>query len=166
MRPITFAASAHRGPWLKRIAAGLSFLYVFGGCYSAEQIKPAELPKLNGGFSEPIARTGNTTVVAVSVARVERPDGTLTEVRGRPDVELTLRSGETLTFGAPVLSEAEDDALVLRSENRAKTRVLFSNIEKAEVTQYDGTKTVLLMTGFALAIPLITLGVLVGTAKR
>lgn len=144
-----------------KITSFLCILQALAGCYTAEAVKPAELPKLNGGFVEPIARTGNATVIAVSVARVEREDGTILEVHGKPDVYLTLRSGTRLDFDGPVLAEADDDSLTLRSENRAKTRVSFKDIEKAEVSQYDGTKTWLAYMGGSLALTGILVAVLV-----
>jgi hypothetical protein len=40
------------------------------------------VPKLHGSFRTPIGHEGNTTIVAVRVADVEREDGTLAQIKG------------------------------------------------------------------------------------
>ncbi len=147
----------------KTLAVLLSALVLNTGCYSAQQVKPAEIPKLNGSFAQPVAQVGNTTVIAVSVARLERPDGTLTEIKGQPkSVIVTLHSGEEIEFDSPVLADAEEEALVLRSENRAKTRILFGDIAKAEVNAYDPGKSMALMLGLGGGTILVGTAILLG----
>jgi hypothetical protein len=112
------------------------------GCYDWELIKPTELPKLNGSFSTPIGHAGNTTVVAVRVADVEREDGTLTQIKGNFDLKVTRENDDVVEFEHPVLAEIDDDDLVVRGGNRAKTHIPLTEIKHAEVSQLNvGTTT-------------------------
>jgi hypothetical protein len=128
------------------------------GCYSSTEIKPTEIPKLNGGRRDLDAFDSKYTVMTV-----ERPDGTLTKIEGASYVRLTLRNGAEVDFEPPVLAELEDDALNLRGANRPKTSVKLNEVSKAEVSNYSSVRTSLLLAGLGVLLGLVVVGVWVGS---
>ena len=129
------------------------------GCSSWEMVRPAEVPKLSGSFSSAVAQVGTHTAVVVPVTDVERPDGTLVQIRGGYDLRLALISGGYYEFNHPVSAVQEGDALVVRGANRAATQIPLADIQKAEVSQHSKWKTmylsILLTIPLTLALPLI-----------
>ncbi|MEN9578403.1 MAG: hypothetical protein RJA70_1412 [Pseudomonadota bacterium] len=139
-----------------RVLALAMILLAIPGCYSSQQIKPTELPKLNHAFATPVASSGGQ-VLAVRVAQVEKPDGTLTEVAGEFDVELTLRRGEKLVFDHPVRASLEGESLTIAGGNRRSTAFRLADITEVRVTQFQSGKTLLAIYGVGSGIMLIVL---------
>lgn len=130
------------------------------GCTSWVEIKTTELPKLNGGAvaaGTVVSGTQRGEVVAVSVAEVEKPDGTLEQIKGEFDVRLTRQQGSPEVFESPVRSTVEGESLTIQSGNRARTSFSLAEIRKTEVSQPNATGNILI---FAVGFPLA--GVLVG----
>jgi hypothetical protein len=126
------------------------------GCYDWISVKPTELPKLNGGFSMPIAHTETTTVVAVSVADVEQPDGRVTQIQGGGfDIRLLYKTGKESLFKHPIVTQVEGDSLVVGSSSQPKTQIPLADISEAKVSQLNQNKTFLAFAG----VGLVALGV-------
>jgi hypothetical protein len=125
-----------------------SFIFLgLSGCYSWKEIKPAELPKLNGGaVAAGVVASGTNRgqVVAVSVGQAEAPDGTLVEIKGEFDARVTEAGMAPLVFQHPVRSEADDMILTVQGSNRARKDFPVEDVQKVEVSQYDHTQTMLL----------------------
>jgi hypothetical protein len=119
-------------------------------------IKPTELPKLNGSSSVGTISAGRHVVIA-SVAQVERPDGTMAEIKGQFDARITV-AGNTSEYEHPVDSAIEGTDLKVRAGNRALTAIPLERIERLEVSQYDGLKTMLLWTGIGLGFVVLVGG--------
>jgi hypothetical protein len=73
---------------------------------------------------------------------VEKPDGTLIEIKGKYDLRLRLVNGERLYFTHPVRIEVDGDMLYLTSSDRRRTPVHMGDIEKCSVRQFDTGSTV------------------------
>lgn len=125
---------------LYRVVWFVLVLLSTAGCQSSQQIKPTELPKLNYSFRAPVSESGGS-LVAVRVAQVETPDGTLAEVKGEFDVRLTLASGDELLFTHPVQAALHGDSLEIAGGNRAKSSFRIAEIVEVGVSQYDAGKT-------------------------
>lgn len=135
---------------MRAVLSSLCLIMSTTGCYSWTEVKPTELPKLNGGgvsTGRVVSGQQRGEIVAVSVSHLERPDGTLLEVNGEPDIRITNRSGTELEFDHPTEASVADGALMLRGENRANTKLMLSDIASAEVSEYDGVMTMLLYLG-------------------
>jgi hypothetical protein len=139
---------------------------VSSGCYDWELIKPAEIPKLNGSFSTPVGQAGNTTVVAVRVADVEREDGTLAQIKGKFDLKVTRENGDELEFEHPVQAETDGDDLIIRGGNRAKTRIPLYEIKHAEVSQLDAGGTAATAVICSILGGLVIGGIAVAAASK
>ncbi len=116
-------------------------------CYSWTEIKPTELPKLNGGTTAPgtiVSGTNRGEAIAVSVGQVERPDGRLFEVKGEFDARISQSNGERVEFDHPVRSQLEASTLTVQGENRAQTPFELDDIKKVEISQFDRTTTTIL----------------------
>jgi len=144
----------------------LVLLLTQSACYDWEMVKPVELPKLNGSFSQPIGQVGRTTVVGVSVADVERPDGTLTQIHGKFDLRIVRRDGSELTFEHPVSAELEGDELVLRGGNRPATRLRVGEIDHAEVSQYSVGKTMAVALIGTVVVTAVIMAVVLGSLHK
>jgi hypothetical protein len=144
-------------PFFKNVVAAglLASLLSQSACYDWEMVKPVELPKLNNSFAEPVSRTANTTIIAVSVADVEREDGTLTRIRGSFDLRLVLRDGGEITFHNPVRATRDGDDLLITGSDRPETRVPLANIAHAEVSQPAPGKTMGLTVGLTVGFMLV-----------
>jgi hypothetical protein len=127
------------------------------GCYDWEFVKPTELPKLNGSFATPVGHEGNTTVVAVRVADVEREDGTLAQIKGKFDLKVVGQDDSEVEFVHPVAAQIDGDELVLRGGNRSKTRIPLDDIKHAEISQLNPGAT----AGAAISVSLLA-GLVVG----
>jgi hypothetical protein len=129
------------------------------GCYDWISVKPTELPKLNGGFSAPIARTADTTVIAVSVADVEQPDGKMTQIAGGGfDIRLLYKTGKETLFKHPIVTELQGDSLIVGSSSQPKTQIPLADVSEAKVSQLNQNKTFLAFAGVglvALAVVLV-----------
>ena len=134
----------------------VAFMLCSTGCYDWEAIRPAEIPKVSGSFATPVAQQGNTTIVAVRVVDVERPDGSLIQLKGEFDLRVTVRGGGQYEFKHPVGATREGDVLVLRGGNRGETRIPVDDVVKAEASQYSNGKTTGAMLAVSLAAGLIT----------
>jgi hypothetical protein len=126
----------HRLPLLRCTLVALASLVMLS-CYHRTEIKPTELPELSDSFAAPVG--GGTGVVAVSVAHVEKPDGTLAEIRGEFDVLVRLDSGAELEFTHPVRARLTSSAMVLAvaGGNRPERRIPLERIASVEVSQFD-----------------------------
>jgi hypothetical protein len=116
------------------------------GCYSHTTVKPEQLPRLNDSFA---VGTGSN-IVAVRVATVERPNGTLTEVAGKFDLAIRLRNGKELEFDHPVRAAVSGGNLTLQGANRGPTVLALAEISRAEVVQLDSVGTALEIIGISL----------------
>ncbi len=144
--------------WARVLLASFAFQAV--GCHSYKwvPVKPTEVPKLNGSYvrdrgtvSTP---SGAVSVQEVTVAHVERPDGTLVEISGKYDLRVTSQ-GNSAVFEHPVNSRLQDQFLIVTSGNRAATPYVLRTVERTEVKQPDPTSAFALATalgGTALVI--------------
>ena len=98
----------------------------------------------------PVPRVPRNTS-AVSVARLERPDGTLVEIKGKPDVRVTSE-GEVLTFKHPIVATLQGEVLTIQSSNRAATKFNLSSIQKVEVSEPNLVANVLISMFGGLAL--------------
>lgn len=135
------------------------------GCYDWEAIRPAEVPKVSGSFATPVAQQGNTTIVAVRVVDVERPDGSLIQLKGEFDVRVTVRGGGQYEFKHPVGATRDGDVLVLRGGNRGETRIPIDDIVKAEASQYAQGKTLAVTTTVGIGVGLIAALLITSSVK-
>jgi hypothetical protein len=133
-------------------AIGLSlYVALTGGCYRWEVIRPTELPKLNGSSQTLVGTSGHTYAALATIAHVERPDGTMAEIKGRFDARVTV-AGQTQEFEHPVDAALEGGDLKVRSSSRPPAAIPLQRIERLEVSQYDNTKTILFITGMSLVL--------------
>jgi hypothetical protein len=145
------------------------FSLTASGCYKWVDIKPAELPKLNGSYARVTGSvptpSGVVTTVESTVAHVERPDGTLVEIKGRYDAEVTTSSGAPMRFEHPVNSTLEGDQLAVQASNRTTTAFKLQDVKSVQVSQYDATATTLAAVGASAVIGVLVY-VLVTAAVR
>jgi hypothetical protein len=154
--------------WLRGrgIAVAVVCSMLSSGCYDWELIKPTEIPKLNGSFATPVGRTGDTTVVAVRVANVEREDGTLAQIKGNFDLKVVRENGDEVEFEHPVAAEMDGDDLVIRGGNRARTHIPMYEIKHAEVSQLDPGATTAAAVICSVVGGLVVAGVAVAFANK
>lgn len=125
------------------------------GCYSWVPIKATELPKLNGASTIPVASmsltpppspgvtpAGAMVITKDSVAHVERPDGSLVEIKGQFDAQIDTPSGSTL-FEYPVRSAVQDSSLLVQGANRAPTTIPLQQVTRVQVSQLNTEQTLL-----------------------
>jgi len=116
------------------------------GCLRWVEIKPTELPKLNGSYARNVEAvptpTGTQMVVERTVAHVERPDGTLVEISGRFHADVTTSVG-SLRFEHPVNSQLQNDVLVVQGGNRAQTPIPLGDITAVQVSRPSPGRTIL-----------------------
>jgi hypothetical protein len=120
------------------------------GCTTWVEVRPTELPKLNGSTvtsGTVVSGDRKRDVIAITVADVERPDGTLTQIYGRYDVRVTETSGREMTFETPVRSEVEDDTLSLQGSNRRQTQFRLNDVRTTEVSQPSDTALTWVIVG-------------------
>ena len=129
------------------------------GCYSHVPIRPSELPKLNGDFATAQAVGVNTTLHTFSVAQVQGEDGRMVELKGEHDVIITLKNGTTTKYGHPVSVSEEGGAFVIRSANQAEVRVPLDDIQRVEVTNYNGIATTFIAVGVGVVASLVVFAV-------
>lgn len=139
---------------MRMICATLAvFSICFAGCVSWISVKPSEVPKV-GNMTVGMVSSGphRGHAVAVSVAKLERSDGTLVEIKGKPDVRITS-DGEVFTFKHPIEATLHGEVLTIQSSNRAATKFHLSNIQKVEVSEPNLAANVLLslLGGLALS---------------
>ena len=107
------------------------------GCLRWVEIKPTELPKLNGSYARTTGAvptpTGPTMIVERTVAHIERPDGTLVEISGRFHADVSTSAG-SLRFEHPVNSELQNDVLVIQGGNRAQTPIPLPAGDRIQLT--------------------------------
>jgi hypothetical protein len=123
------------------------------GCYSWVDVKPTELPKLNGGGNVASGFMGEVE----EVHKVEQSDGRMAEIRGSYDVRLTGTNGSELDFSHPVVATVAGDALTLRSENRAATNIPLADIQTAEVSQSHPQTAWMVVSSVACALCIASL---------
>ena len=106
---------------------------VLSGCFSWVAVKPTELTKLNN-MTVGVVKRGPSAgrAVAVSVSKLERADGRLIEVKGKPYIRITA-NGRTYDFKPPISVDQQGTAFTIRSGNRAATTFHLSQIQKVEV---------------------------------
>jgi hypothetical protein len=138
------------------------------GCYKWVEIKPTEVVKLNGSYRRDLGSvstpSGTVTTTEVTVAHVERPDGTLVELKGDFDADIT-EGGSTSRFEHPVNSRIQGPFLVVASGNRAATPYIVKDIRKVEIKQYDSTTSNIVLVVGGLAGGLLLAGMLVSSAE-
>ena len=136
------------------------------GCYSWERIKPSQLPKLNGAYSRVTGTTytpsGSIANVEQTVAHVERPDGTLMEIKGNFDARVSVRSEEFL-FEHPVNATTEDKVLVVTGGNRPATSFELSTVRRVEVSQFDLAATSVLSAMLGLVVGGALIAIVIAT---
>jgi len=131
----------------KAISAALTLTLSISGCVTWEQVKPTELPKLNGSGHAPLAaQNTSNTVIGVLVTSVEAPDGRLVEVKGDFDVRIAT-DNRKIQFDHPVRSEVEEGMLSLRSSDRGLTQFLLEDVKSAEVSQDRPQQTIWAIAG-------------------
>ena len=128
------------------------------GCYCWVDIKPMELPKLNGSYSRVTGvvatPSGQVATVESTVAHLEKPDGTLVEIGGEYDAEITTSYGPT-RFSHPVNSSLQGDQLVVQGGNRAATGFPLQDVRQVQVSQYDRTATTFAAAGGGIVLGLV-----------
>jgi len=134
---------------------------LLSSCYRHIEVKPTELAKLNHAYSVPTGTTLRTTssmvngrstlhtshetVFAHSDIPMEKPDGRVVSIQGKPDGIRITSGGRVMVFEKPFIVEPVEDGVVLKSANQAATPYRYSYIDKAEVKYYDGETTVWVM---------------------
>ena len=111
-------------------------------CVDWVAVKPTEVTKLGNGYAKEVARSGNTTLIAVSVTDVERTDGTLQRVNGPADVRLHTTQTPLLELKTPFRAELDGDSLVVQSDTLPRTLVPFNTVQSAEVGVYNQGKSI------------------------
>jgi hypothetical protein len=131
---------------------------ILSSCYNHVAVKPTELAKLNHAYSVQTgtrARTttsthnGRTTyhtshdpVYAHSEIPMEKPDGRVVSLVGKPDaIRITARGGRQRLFEKPFIVEPIEEGVIIKSANWAATSYPYADITKAEVKYYDGVAT-------------------------
>lgn len=141
---------------MRGMIAFVTLAVAASGCTKWETVKPTELPKLNGSTSVHVGSRmvgeQRTDVIAVSVAHVEKPDGTLVKIEGEFDARVTESSGEAAHFRYPVLSSVSDADLTVQGSNRGKTDFELDQVERVEVSQPDQTATFFATLGISAAV--------------
>lgn len=140
---------------LYRVVWFVLVLLSTAGCQSSQQVKPSELPKLDYSFAAPVVASGGN-LVAVRVAQVEKPDGTIAEVKGEFDVRLTLNNRKSFLFEHPVRVSLKGGLVEIAGGNRPKSAVRLEDIREVEVTQFDGTKTIVGLSVGSVGLTLLT----------
>jgi hypothetical protein len=109
------------------------------GCYHRTAINPTELPELSDSYATPIS--ADRTLTAVSVAHVEKPDGTVVEIRGEFDVVVRLEAGSELEFTRPVRARLDpsETVLVISGSKEPEQRIGLDRIASVEVLQFNET---------------------------
>lgn len=127
------------------------------GCAVWADIKPTEVPKIGAVSVAPAVSqtTGRSDVIAISMARVERTDGRMLEVSGKPDVRVTCR-GEERHYEYPITSTIEGETLHIASSNYAKTSCALADVSKAQVVDAHAVHvpSIILGWGLVIGIPL------------
>ena len=97
--------------------------------------------------------------IAVSVAKFETPDGKLIEIKGKPDLRITV-GGSSHTFSHPITASIEGGNVIIKSSNRTPTTIPIRSIQKVEVSQPSvagivAVSLIATLVGIGLAIALI-----------
>lgn len=144
-----------------RTQIALFTLCAFGmtssGCIVHEVIKPTELPKVNNSYSKNIGSTVGpngavTPIVEKSVVHLERPDGTMVEIKGETDALVTLRNGTQVEIEHPVAARTNAVSLFVKGGNIAEQEFEMREIDKVEVSQISMGRTMALTTVISLAV--------------
>lgn len=130
---------------IKRVLPALSrfaLLTLSAGCTVWADIKPSELPKISTITVAPAVSqtTGRSEVLAMSIARVERTDGRVLEVLGRPDARVSCR-GQERVYEHPVVSTLEGQTMTISSANYAKTTCELSDLSSVQVVDVAASNT-------------------------
>ena len=134
------------------------------GCYtssSAKQVRVRELPKLNGNFST-TANSSSGPVIVYTATKVEAPDGSLVEVEGEFDLDVTLDNGKVYSFRHPIRADITGDTLRIASKERPPFTTSVARVEKAEIPHVDVLVTTLVIVG---AVALLGGAVALGESK-
>lgn len=138
----------------------LAFAFVSSGCYSTEQIKPSELPKLNGGTVGRVASGEDQgRMIAISVGHVEGIDGKMVEVNGKYSATVVERNGNETDFDHPVYAEIQDQTMTVRGGNRASTSFDLNNVNYVQTSAYDPAMTNVALGVGGAAVALIVVGI-------
>ena len=117
------------------------------GCLRWVEIKPTELPKLNGAYAQNVGGVptpaGTQMVVEGTVAHVEQPDGTLVDISGRFHADVTTARAGSLRFKYPVSSMLRNDVLVIEGGNRAQTAIPLGDVTSVQVSRPSPGRTTL-----------------------
>jgi hypothetical protein len=117
------------------------------GCLRWEEIKPTELPKLNGAYAQNVGAVptaaGTQMVVEGAVAHVERPDGTQVEISGRFHADVTTAHAGSFRFKYPVSSVLQNDVLVIEGGNRGQTPIPLGDVTSVQVSRPSPGRTTL-----------------------
>lgn len=141
---------------LRKTVAAVLTTFSFSACYKHIDVKPEQLPRLNGGAATVLGQSHNTTIVGVTVGRIEGPDGRLHEIHG--GYNLLVSDGKVeRRFDHPVESEVSDSVLRVRGANRGETRYQLAEVDYARVEVGDPLATTLLITGVTAAVLAVTL---------
>jgi len=140
----------------------IAVLATNAGCLRWVDIKPTELPKLNGSYARNVGAVptpaGTQMVVERTVAHVERPDGTLVEISGRFHADVTTASAGSLRFEHPVSSVLQNDVLLIQGGNRAQTPIPLGDISAVQVSRPSpGRTTLAVVLGVAGGLALLAL---------
>lgn len=139
------------------------------GCYRWVSIKPTELPKLNGSYVRATGRVstprGSVVTYEATVAHIERPDGTLVEVTGPYDAEITTTQGAAI-YEHPVNSSVDGSNLAVQGANRRLTEFPLRDVTEVKVSQYNGAATSLLIAALSIGVgSIIAYGVIGAISK-
>jgi hypothetical protein len=130
------------------------------GCVSWHSVKASEIPKI-GNMTVGVVSSGaqRGKAIAVSVAKLETPEGKLIEIKGKPDLRITV-GGSSVKFSHPITASIEGGNVIIKSSNRAPMTIPIRSIQRVEVSQPSvaGIVAVSLLAtlaGIALAMVLI-----------
>ncbi|MBU1410681.1 hypothetical protein KKD52_09255 [Myxococcota bacterium] len=159
-----------------RNLAMLMAALLISACYKHVEVKPTELAKLNHAYSVQTGTTSRTTSTTIngrttystshdpvyshSDIPMEKPDGRIVSIKGKPDAIRITARGQVRVFEKPFIVEPVDDGVILKSANWAATSYPYADITKSEVKYYDGFATVSWMVAATLVSLLVMFVVL------
>ena len=146
MRP-EFCRTTRRWSF-QRVVAISVIATLSSACVDWVPIKPTELTKLNDLQSVSNAWSGAT----YEKRQVERVDGSLTEIEGPFDAEVTSIRDESVRFHNPVHAAVAEDKLFIQGGNRARTPFALSDVSTVEVSQKRPARGWMIFLGIAGAV--------------
>jgi hypothetical protein len=131
------------------------------GCTKATHIRASEVPKLGTSQLEVSGATSSPNSFYIRDIFVEKSDGALYEVKGRPDIRITRTNGYVYEFAAPIRVDVSGDGFEILSKGRSPITLSHSDIFKVEVIEDDPAANFAVGLGISVvAVTALTVGLL------